>query len=97
MTAEAQPQLKGGRIARSAVMLCKDSNFRLWLDRRCKAKFQMDIADGTHTEQDAKDFILKWCEIDSRALLDHNKQAGQRYGYMLNHYRKWVANTGRQQ
>jgi len=71
----AAQTLKGGRLARQAAMLCQSADFRLWLDRRARAKYNLQIEDGTHTEQDARDFILQACAIDSRAELDHNPQA----------------------
>lgn len=81
----ARTQPKGGRIARSAVMLCKNAAFRLYLDRRTRHKHGLqawELPDGTHTEQDAKDFILKACGIASRAALDHNPQAAKTFKYI---------------
>ena len=72
---DTMTETKGGQLARRAAMLCQSEEFRLWLDRRRRVKFNMDIPDGTHTEQDARDFILQACAIDSRAELDHNPQA----------------------
>lgn len=96
MSTEAQPQQKGGYIARAAAMLCQDSTFRLYLDRRCQSKFKMDIADGTHTEEDATIWLKQACNIKSRRELDHNKEAAQQYGKIMNHFNKWKESTGRQ-
>lgn len=88
-------ELKGGHIARSAAMLCQDSQFRLYLDRRRAAKFNLEIPDGTHTEDDARDFILAACGINSRAELDHNPQAAQVYRKIMYHYRRWESRQHR--
>ncbi|MCP8687720.1 hypothetical protein [Marinobacterium sedimentorum] len=80
---------KGGPLARRAALLCNDVQFRLYLDRRRRAKFQMDIPDGTHNAQDARDFILGACGITSRAELDHNPDAARRFGDILTYYHRY--------
>ena len=82
-------KLKGGYLARKAAMLCQEDQFRLYLDRRRAAKFALDIPDGTHTEEDARDFILTACGIDSRAELDHSQQAATIYRQIMYHYQRW--------
>lgn len=72
-------QIKGGKLARNAAFMCQNPEFRLWLDRRRSAKFNMKIEDGTHTEEDAKEFILRACGIASRAELDHNAAAAKMF------------------
>lgn len=81
---------KGGVIARNAAMLCQDAQFRLYLDRRRAAKFGLDTPDGTHTMDDARDFILAACGINSRAELDHNHQAAEVYRQIKRHYSRWL-------
>lgn len=85
---------KGGRFARSAAMLCQAKEFRLYLDRRRRAKFGMDIEDGTHTEQDAKDFIYQVCGVSSRKEIDHNPVALQNFKYLFFCYRKYLKRNG---
>lgn len=89
MTAEQQPP-KGGRLARSAAMLCQDPAFRLYLDHRKRYKMglsEAQLPDGTHSEQDARDWLCAACQIESRSELDHTPAAaaifrniGQRFG-----------------
>lgn len=76
--------------AQWAGILCNDERFRLWLDRRRCAKFNMDIPDGTHTVEDAREFILRVCEIQSRKELNTSPEAANRFGMVVNHYRKWL-------
>lgn len=83
-------ELKGGRRARQAAMLCQDEGFRLWLDRRARAKYNMLIDDGTHTPEDARDFILKACAVASRAELDHNPDAAKRFNQIQYHYNRYL-------
>ena len=89
------PELKGGFRARHAAMLCQDETFRLYLDRRRAAKFQLDIPDGTHTVDDARDFILQACGIDSRAELDHDQRAATIYRQIMHHFRRWINRQNR--
>ncbi|QEW06324.1 hypothetical protein [Nitrincola iocasae] len=76
-------------LARRAAMLCQDNHFRLYLDRRRRAKFNMDVPDGTHTEQCARDFILQVCGIKSRAELDHNPNAAALFHKILQAYGRY--------
>jgi hypothetical protein len=82
-------QHKGGPLARRAAMLCQDSQFRLYLDRRRRAKFNMDIPDGTHTELDAREFITQACGIESRAELDHNQAAAAQFRKIMQAYGRY--------
>lgn len=70
-------------------MLGQDATFLLWLDRRQRAKHNLDIPDGTHTEQDARDFILKVAGIQSRRELNTNPEARQQFLKIVHFYRKW--------
>jgi hypothetical protein len=90
-----QQKLMGGFLARNAALLCQDESFRLYLDRRRAAKFNLVIPDGTHTEEDARDFILQACGIESRAELDHNPQAATVYRQIRYHYQRWEARQRR--
>jgi hypothetical protein len=80
---------KGGALARRAALLCNDVQFRLYLDRRRRAKFQMDIPDGTHNAQDARDFIVGACGISSRKELDHNAAAAKTFTNILTYYHRY--------
>ncbi len=85
-----EAELKGGKLAQRAAMLCQDANFLLYLDRRCRAKFKMDIPDGTHTEQCARDFLLRVCAVESRREIDHNQTAAKNFKHLLFHYNKYL-------
>jgi len=85
-------QPKGGPLARSAAMLCRDPQFWLYLDRRQRYKFglaESDLPDGTHCEQDARDWLCRACRVSSRAELDHNAQASATFRMIRNRFARW--------
>jgi len=87
--------VKGGHLARTAAILCQEPNFRLYLDRAMSHKGGVDIPDGTHTEDDARNLILDTCKISSRAELDHNLQAATRFRQIKTHYQRWLSRQQR--
>lgn len=87
-------QLKGGTVARQAAMLCQDRAFQLYLDRRRRAKFgltESDLPDGTHNQEDARDWLCAACNIQSRAELDSNPTARQSFRMIRNRFNRWRA------
>ncbi|UYF99367.1 hypothetical protein [Halomonas sp. GD1P12] len=85
---------KGGAYARQAAMLCQDRAFQLYLDRRRRAKFGLGEAalpDGTHDTDDARDWLVAACQIQSRAELDSNAQARQTFRMIRNRFNHWRA------
>ncbi|AQU85308.1 hypothetical protein B2G49_21280 [Halomonas sp. 'Soap Lake  len=75
-------------------MLCQDRAFQLYLDRRRRAKFGIEpnaLPDGTHNEQDARDWLCAACQINSRAELDSNYQARQTFRMIRNRFNRWRA------
>ncbi|MEQ5834192.1 hypothetical protein [Marinobacter sp. NFXS9] len=91
------PEVKGSYLARSAAMLCQDESFRLYLDRASSKKAGVEIPDGTHNEEDARDVILTACGIKSRAELDHNFTAAAKFRQIKGHYQRWKARRDRRQ
>ena len=81
--------MKGGALSRRAAMLCQSAEFRLWLDRMRNAKYPMHIPDGTHTEEDARDFFLDACKVQSRAELDHNQTAAAMFNKININFQKF--------
>lgn len=91
MTTEQQPT-KGGRLARSAAMLCQDPAFRLYLDRRRRHKqglSEAQLPDETHNEQDARDWLCAACGIESRAELDHDGRGAGMFKQICQRFGKW--------
>lgn len=89
-------QPKGGHMARQAAMLCQDPAFRLYLDRRRRYKFGMTesaLPDGTHNEQDARDWLVAACRIESRDELDHNQEAERTFRRIRNRFNHWRTRT----
>lgn len=93
-------EIKGGPRARIAAMLCQDSAFRLFLDRRKRYKFELtseQLPDGTHNEQDARDWLCQACGISSRAELDHNAQAAETFQHIRERFHRWRSNQFNEQ
>ncbi|MCE8023639.1 hypothetical protein [Billgrantia aerodenitrificans] len=89
-------QPKGGRLARQAAMLCQDPAFRLYLDRRRRHKHglsESQLPDGTHNQDDARDWLCQACCIESRAELDHNPQAAETFEGIRQRYINWRYRT----
>lgn len=87
----SQPH-KGGRLTRAAAMLCQDPDFRLYLDQRKRYKLGLcidQLPDGTHSEQDARDWLCAACRIQSRAELDHHTQAAATFHAIRSRFRRW--------
>lgn len=80
--------------AQRAAMLCQDKQFWLWLDRRQQIKFKNNVPDGTHTLQDAIDFVRKVCCIQSRKELDTNPAAAQELFKLQSIFNKWKRGQG---
>jgi len=90
-TPNASPP-KGGTVARQAAMLCQDGAFQLYLDRRRRAKFgltESELPDGTHNQEDARDWLCAACKITSRAELDSNPAARQSFRMIRNRFNHW--------
>lgn len=89
--------VKGGPLARQAAMLCRDEHFWLYLDRRRRHKFglsEQDLPDGTHNEHDARDWLCAACGIQSRAVLDHDRQAADTFRFIRQRFGRWKLQQG---
>lgn len=86
------PPPKGGRLALQAAMLCRDSTFQLYLDRRRRHKHgltESQLPDGTQNEQDARDWLCAACGINSRAELDHDGRAVDVFTRIRQRFHRW--------
>lgn len=94
------PPVKGGQLARAAAMLCQDAAFQLYLDRRRRHKHGLtpdQLPDGTHNDEDARDWLCQACGIESRAELDHNPYAAATFKGIRIRYGQWRIKQGSQQ
>lgn len=62
-------KLKGGELAKWAGIFCNDREFEQWLSN----EYPREYADCL---QDCATWIREKCNVDSRAELDHNPEAG---------------------
>ncbi|MCZ0930328.1 hypothetical protein L0636_07810 [Halomonas janggokensis] len=100
MSQQTTSPTKGAALARQAAMLCQDRAFQLYLDRRKRAKFgrtESTLPDGTHNQDDARDWLCAACQIQSRAELDHNPTAAATFRRIRQRFMKWKQRPGRQQ
>lgn len=84
--------MKGGQQARRAALLGQNPRFRLYLDDRRRRAHELSCAqlpDGTHSEQDAADFIREACGVGSRAEIDHNGAARAMLDRIVADYQRW--------
>lgn len=81
---------RGGPLSKHAAMLCRDEAFRRWLAEM----EQMDASDVT--EEIAADWIRGQCGVESRAELDHNVGAAQKYHNLVREpFIEWLGESGR--
>lgn len=83
--------MAGNHHARAAGILCRDPAFRRYLEQRARAKFGADVPDGTHTEQDAGEWMRKACRVRSRSRLDTDQQAAATFRLIQNRFNRWRA------
>ena len=65
MMGAAHPQMKGGPLARLAGQLCQLPDFQAFA--------------SAHGADEAAAFIRRVCRVESRAELDHDQQARDRF------------------
>ncbi|WP_115854000.1 hypothetical protein [Kushneria indalinina] len=82
---------KGGSAARAAGILCRDPAFGLYLDQRARTKFGSDVPDGTHNEQDARDWICRACGVESRREIDGRAEARAQLWNIGQRFKAWKA------
>lgn len=78
----ATERAKGGELAKLAGILCADPTFQEWLSERRPAEW---FACGTtfEGEEIAAAVVRYLCVIPSRAELDHNAEAAERFHRLI--------------
>ncbi|MBC6714720.1 hypothetical protein H9Q09_00790 [Aurantimonas sp. DM33-3] len=71
----AEPELKGGARAKRAGMLCDDKGFQSFMD----ASSAKEVADA----------LRLTCGVKTRAHLDHDEVAGQKFDEVVRRYGLW--------
>lgn len=80
----AKPERKGGPLARRAGILCSEGAFQKFLTERIGRPY----ANVTNAEE-AADYVRFKCEVNSRAELDHNPEAADRFRALDSEYVAW--------
>lgn len=87
--------MKGGPISKNAAMLCKEDGFQVFIVALIESDSHMvklfRPATVSNKEALATQILCFHCGIESRAELDHNKKAKQRFGQLKSMYLRWQA------
>lgn len=76
--------MKGGAVARIAARWCRDPAFQQWIDVRSgRQRRHRPDETAEQAEAMARALILVACGISSRAELDHDAAAGQRFDELV--------------
>lgn len=76
---KAKDAVKGGELAKLAGILCSDPEFRMWFADRGWTKCQSDPL-GQRVDEESITAALRYrCGVTSRAELDHNPDAAQKF------------------
>jgi len=73
---ESKGQIKGGKLAQSAGIICNEGAFWRW--------------SGATNADEAADFIRQRCGVTSRSMLDHDEQAARAFRDMKLEYDVWI-------
>lgn len=84
--------VKGGELARTAGMLCADSQFQAWLEGYANVDDLPTATEGIDASERAAITIRNVCGIDSRAELDHNTVAATIFHEVI--YGPWAEYRG---
>lgn len=77
-TKEAE-RVKGGPLSKRAAFLCLDPDFQAFVKSSVSPETWRTIYVGMSDEQAAREYILRACDIKSRAELDHNARAAHMF------------------
>ena len=79
---ESEPeieQVKGGRLAQAAGMVCDNPRFQAY----AREQGYLETAEG------ARGLVCNFCQVSSRRFLDHDPKAAIRYGRLMAMFRDW--------
>lgn len=79
----AAPERKGGKLAMKAGILCENRAFCTFIGERLGTKEQA-------SSDRAAEYIRELCQISSRAELDHDLGAAQKFKDLETSYRAWL-------
>lgn len=75
--APAQPERKGGELAKKAGMLCNEGGFRAFID--------------VATPDAAKAYIYRVCGVGSRVDLDYEEEPAKKFRDIVRGYEAWLS------
>ena len=79
---------KGGSLSKSAARICEQPAFHTFVADRMRAAFMPWPSNLSNSDVSAK-FMRSYCEINSRAELDHNPEAEARLKQLMKEFREF--------
>lgn len=79
---------KGGPLSRSAAQMCENQRFQEFIVA-WNRNLRMQWAEVHDPVENAALLLRRRCEVDSRAELDHNPVAANRFHVLMREYREW--------
>lgn len=83
LNAGAQPERKGGELAKKAGILCNEGAFRVFMKEQSMG--------ASSNADEAADVLRKVLNVQSRADIDHDERAATEFRFIENSYRAWLA------
>lgn len=83
---------KGGELARLAGILCGDNDFRMWLQSVAPREALALGLKADEPSERAAVVVRFMCGVESRAELDHNDQAAERFHELIR--KPWLSFRG---
>ena len=81
---EPEPErLKGGMAAKWLAMRCADPDFQAWLYSAYRTAWAMNASSKQTTEQHAASVIRAVCSVESRAEIDNDPAANERFQRLI--------------
>lgn len=81
--AKEEEKPKGGPLAKRAAIMCGEPGF--WTFLRTQRK-----APGVNGKEDAAAWLRWHCDVESRALIDSDKAAAERFDEVEKAYKLWL-------
>lgn len=70
---------KGGALSKLAGVWCNDPEFLLWANSVTHAGISWHVKDA----KEAGEFVRELCEVETRADLDHDEYAAERFNKLI--------------
>lgn len=80
-------EVKGGPLSQRSDYLARDPEFHVYVSQH-----DPETNDAPMTDEDARQFIREYCNVDSRKYIDHDPEASRRFKDLLSDFTRWGNN-----